>query len=134
METKNYGTLINRVKALIIDSLVIMGMGVLFAIILSKFDNAPDSIRLISFLFVFFLYDPLFTSLFGGTIGHLIIGHRVLRDIDETKKLIFPLALVRFIFKSFLGWISLLTITGNKKNKAIHDSIVNSIVIDIRNK
>jgi uncharacterized RDD family membrane protein YckC len=41
----------------------------------------------------------------------------------------FPVALIRFTAKVFLGSISLLTITGNSKNRAIHDSIAGSVVI-----
>jgi uncharacterized RDD family membrane protein YckC len=131
MEKKGYGKLMSRVKAVFIDSLVIMGLGLLASNLLEKFENAPDSVRLFAFIFVFILYDPLFTSFVGGTIGHLLIGLRVRQSNDETKKIIFPLALVRFITKAFLGWISLLTVTGNSKNKAIHDSLVKSVVIEL---
>ncbi len=131
MESTIYGSLLKRVKAVFIDILIIVGMGLLAATLLSRFDDAPDSIRLISFLLVFFLYDPICTSLIGGTIGHIIMGLRVRQGADELKRIIFPLAIIRFIFKAFLGWISLLTVSNNKKSKAIHDSIVNSVVIQL---
>ncbi|MCT4645459.1 MAG: RDD family protein [Carboxylicivirga sp.] len=130
MET-NYGSLIDRIKALTIDSVVIMALGLITAISFSQFENIPDYIRGVAFVFVFLLYDPIFTSLFGGTIGHLLIGLRVRRDKDHSKKIIFPAAILRFIIKIFLGWISLLTVTGNKKNKSIHDSVVSSVVIKL---
>lgn len=126
-----YGRLNKRVRAVFFDALVIMGMVVLVSIVLNQFEKTPDSLRLLLFIFVFFLYDPLFTSLFGGTLGHLAMGLRVRNGIDETQKLVFHFALVRFIFKSLLGWISLLTVTGNNKHKAIHDFIVNSVVVEI---
>lgn len=127
----NYGTLIDRVKALTIDSVVIMVFGLITAITFNKFEDAPDFMRGIAFILIFLLYDPIFTSTFGGTIGHLSIGLRVKKEKDHTKKIIFPAAILRFIIKVFLGWISLLTITGNSKNKSIHDSIVSSVVIKI---
>ncbi|MCT4587810.1 MAG: RDD family protein [Carboxylicivirga sp.] len=130
MET-NYGSLIDRIKALTIDSVVIMALGLITAISFSQFENIPDYIRGVAFVFVFLLYDPIFTSLFGGTIGHLLIGLRVKRDKDHSKKIIFPAAILRFIIKIFLGLISLLTVTGNKKNKSIHDSVVSSVVIKL---
>jgi uncharacterized RDD family membrane protein YckC len=129
MNYTTYGTLIKRVKAIIFDLLVLVGLGLLATSILERFENSPDSARLIAFAFVFFLYDPLFTSFAGGTIGHLIMGLRVKREPDEEKNIIFPLAIVRFIIKAFLGWISLLTVSGNTKKKALHDMIVNSVVI-----
>jgi uncharacterized RDD family membrane protein YckC len=131
MTAINYGTLLNRVKAVIIDGLVLMGLGLLASSILSKFENAPDWIRLVAFIFVFLLYDPLFTSLFGGTIGHFFIGLRVRRESDESKKILLPVAIIRFVIKAFLGSISLLTVSGNKKNRAIHDALVGSVVIQV---
>lgn len=130
MIDNKYGKLINRIKAVLIDGVIIMMFGAVISVILSGFENVPDSLRLIIFLFVFLLYDPLFTSLFGGTIGHLIIGLRVRRVSDESKRIMLPYAVIRFLIKAFLGWISLLTISGNKKNKAIHDTVVGSVVIE----
>jgi uncharacterized RDD family membrane protein YckC len=131
MEAVKYGKLLNRLKAVIVDTLIIGVLGVLASTILEKFANVPDAARLIAFLFVFFLYDPLLTSSIGGTVGHLIIGLRVRRESNETKKIIFPLALVRFLIKATLGFISLLTVSSNSKKKAIHDSLVNSVVIEV---
>ncbi|MCB9336155.1 MAG: RDD family protein [Flavobacteriales bacterium] len=75
------------------------------------------------------IYDPLFTSLFGGTIGHMANGLTVRRVKNETKKIALPLAFVRFIIKALLGWISLLTMSSNKKNQALHDLAIDSVVI-----
>jgi len=127
-----YGSLLKRLKALMIDFLVLMGMGIIASLIFSNFDNVPDYYRIIVFVFIFFLYDPLFTSLIGSTIGQLFLGLIVRRSNDESKKIIFPIALLRYLFKILLGWISLLTISGNPKRKAIHDLIVGSVVIEIK--
>lgn len=129
MNDTKYGTLLNRIKAILIDGLVIIGFGLVATTILSKFETVGNSVRVIVFLFIFLFYDPLFTSFFGATIGHFIIGLRVRRENDETKKIIFPMALIRFIIKAFLGWLSLLTVSGSKKSKAIHDAIAGSVVL-----
>ena len=129
MDEMKYGSLINRVKAIIIDGLVLVGFGIITATILSEFENVDDSVRLIIFVFIFLLYDPIFVSIFGATIGHLIIGLKVRRENNITRKIIFPVALVRFTMKVLLGWISLLTVSGNKKSKAIHDTVVDSVVL-----
>lgn len=129
MNENKYGKLINRIKALLIDLVVLMGMGIAASTILSKYENVQDSVRIAIFIFIFFLYDPLLTSFAGGTIGHLFMGLRVRKNKDESKNIIFPLAFVRFIFKASLGWISLLTVPGHEKNKAIHDIIVGSVLI-----
>ncbi len=129
MSEVKYGVLILRIKAIVVDSLVLMGFGIAASSILSKFDNVPVAVRIIVFLFIFILYDPIFTCLVGGTIGHLIMGLRVRQSKDETRKIIFPFAVLRFIFKVLLGWISLVTVPGDEKKKAIHDSIAGSVVI-----
>jgi uncharacterized RDD family membrane protein YckC len=102
--------------------------------IFSLFESVPDNARVIAFVFIFFLYDPIFTSVFGGTFGHMFIGIRVKRESNEQKNILFPMAIFRYIVKSFLGWISLLTITGNKKGKAIHDFLVGSVVVYAKSK
>jgi uncharacterized RDD family membrane protein YckC len=119
----------DRIKAAVTDSFVIVGFMVILTIIFSKFDNVPDSFRIAGFIFVFILYDPLFTSLFAGTIGHMIMNIQVKRSSNPEKNILFPLAVVRYIVKVLLGWISLLTVGSNKKHLAIHDMVVSSIVL-----
>jgi len=129
MDEMKYGTLINRVKAAIVDFMVLMGLILAVSTILSKFENVPDFVRVILFILIFILYDPIFTSTIGATIGHLILGLRIRRSNDEDRKIIFPIAIVRFIIKVVLGWISLLTISILKKKKAIHDLVAGSVVL-----
>jgi uncharacterized RDD family membrane protein YckC len=131
MDNNKYGTLINRVKAILFDLVILIGLGVSVSMLLAKFEHVPDYIRIVAFVLIFFLYDPLCTSLLGGTAGHFLMGLRVRRNNDETKKIIFPAALVRFLVKAMLGWISLLTVSGNKKKRAIHDSVAGSVVIEV---
>ena len=133
MDEMKYATLLNRVKAAIVDFLVLMGLGLVVSTILSKFVNVPDFVRVILFILIFILYDPIFTSTIGATIGHLIMGLRIRRSNDEDKKIIFPIAIVRFILKALLGWISLLTIAVIKKKKAIHDLVAGSVVLQSTN-
>lgn len=126
---KNFPDVSERVKAAITDSIVI-GLFMLGVVSLfSNFNTVPDFVRISAFIFIFILYDPIFTSLFGGTIGHMLIGIRVKRESDEKRNILFPLAIVRFIVKAFLGIISLLTVYSSEKKKAIHDILVGSIVL-----
>jgi uncharacterized RDD family membrane protein YckC len=129
MNEIKYGTLINRLKAIIIDALVLMGLCMIATAIFSRIGYVSDTVRMVVFIFIFLLYDPLFTSIFGATIGHLIIGLKIRRAKDNTRKLIFPMALIRFIIKGTLGFISLMTISITKKNRAIHDIVAGSVVL-----
>jgi len=126
---KNYPVLLDRFKAVFADSIVLIILMKIITDIFSLFDNVPDISRAIAFVFIFFLYDPLFTSIFGGTIGHRINGIRVKKEINTNKNISFPMAFIRFIIKASLGWISMLTVPSDEKKKAIHDNLANSIVI-----
>ncbi|WP_117882746.1 RDD family protein [Aureibaculum luteum] len=125
-----YAILPSRVKALFIDTIIIVALIFLASEILAQFEYVPNYVRIIIFILFFHLYDPLFVSIYGGTIGHSKMGITV-RDAQNPKnKINFIRALFRFVFKVALGWISFLTISGNKKKQAIHDLIGNSIVIE----
>ena len=128
-EEKEYPQILERVKAAFIDVLVMIIFLTLFTSLLESINQVPDWVRISAFVFIFGLYDPIFTSLFGGTIGHMMSNIRVKKGKDETKNILFPLAIIRFFLKVMLGWISLLTVGSNKKRKAIHDIIVGSVVI-----
>lgn len=129
MEMQNYPGVSTRVKAVVTDSIILVTFIVGATYLFESFENVPDFVRIVAFIFIFLLYDPLLTSTLGGTIGHMIFGIRVKREINHDKNILFPLAIIRYLVKVLLGWISLLTVSGNKKGKAIHDIIVKSVVI-----
>ncbi len=129
MATNKYPGVSDRVKAVVTDSIVLVILISIISYVFSMFDNVSDEARMIAFIFVFFLYDPLLTSFFGGTIGHYEFGIRVRRESNDDKNILLPLAIFRFIFKAFLGLISLLTVSGHEKRKAIHDIVSGSVVV-----
>lgn len=47
------------------------------------------------------------------------------------KNIQFHLAIIRYFFKAFLGIISLVTVSGNEKKRAIHDHLIGSVVVSI---
>lgn len=127
-----YPGLLDRVKAVIIDTVVIILFMVGAKYVFSTFEEVPDSWRAGAFIFIWIVYDPLFTSLFGATIGHGASGICVRRANDPNKKIIFPLAVLRYVAKTLLGWISLLTISTNEKRQAIHDMLAGSVVLYVK--
>ena len=128
MKKNEYPGLFLRVKSTVIDSIVLIIFMVIITDIFSNFENVPNYARGIAFTFIFLLYDPLMVSLFGGTIGHKI---NFIKVQHETKgsNINFLSAIIRYLIKTALGWFSLLTISARDDRKAIHDSIVNSIVV-----
>ncbi|MFI0430890.1 RDD family protein [Mariniflexile sp. HMF6888] len=131
METdKVYASVANRIKAAFIDSIIIIGAMYLNSEIFTLFGSIPNTVKIVVSVAIFLLYDPLFTAFNGGTIGHSLSKIGVRKDGEFDKYISFPNAFIRFILKATLGWISLLTITGNEKKKAIHDFAAKSVVIE----
>jgi uncharacterized RDD family membrane protein YckC len=119
----------DRVKAFIIDGVVtVIFMFAAFKII-DSFQEVTALTRRIVFLSILLVYDPLFTTLFGGTIGHRSFNLRVKRGSNSEKNIWLIAAVFRFAVKVLLGWISLLTISSNSKGQAIHDILTGSVVI-----
>tara|TARA_R110002051_G_scaffold318251_1_gene400405 strand:+ start:864 stop:1265 length:402 start_codon:yes stop_codon:yes gene_type:complete len=125
----SYALLPDRVKAAFIDSVILVAMMYGFSELFDLFENVPQSYRFTAFILVFLLYDPLLTSIYGGTIGHSYSNILVKNENEPSKNISFPIAVLRFVVKLFLGWLSLLTVTSNEKRKAIHDFVAKSIVI-----
>ena len=126
-----YARLPNRVKAAVIDSITLIILMYSITQIFSLFESVPKYVRGGLFFVVFFLYEPILVSLFGRTLGHLFCDIVVKSEHNKKKNIPFHIAFIRFILKALLGWISLLTVTGNEKNQAIHDKVAKSIVIGI---
>jgi uncharacterized RDD family membrane protein YckC len=71
---------------------------------------------------------------FSGTIGQLIMGSKVVnakqfKEEESEQSINFFKALLRFLSKIILGFITLLTIYSDFYSQAIHDKIAGTIVI-----
>lgn len=128
MNTKEYPGIFSRVKATIIDSVIIIVLMLAATDVFSNLENVPDYAKIIVFVGIFVLYDPLMVSVFGATIGHRLNKLKV-QGLDHGKKINLGLAIVRFLIKSSLGWVSLVTVNKNALRQAIHDTAVKSIVV-----
>lgn len=134
MTQKVYPGVVERMKALVADTAVLIVLMYILSAVFNSFHNVPDYVRIAAFVFVFLLYDPLLTSFFGGTIGHMIVGVRVKRASDESKNINFPAALIRYVIKAILGVISLFSVLSNDKRQAIHDFAASSIIVYAKKK
>jgi uncharacterized RDD family membrane protein YckC len=128
LETIEYPDLSERVQSTFIDLIFIVIMMFCCASVLDRYENAPDWIRIALFFGLWAVYEPLCTSL-GGTIGNLVKGIRVRSNGDVGKKINILQALLRYIIKCLLGWISFITIHGNPQRRAIHDLAAGSVMI-----
>ena len=125
-----YATLQSRIKAAVIDGIILIVLMYSTTEILKYFEDVPSSLRMYLFILFFIFYEPILVSIFGSTAGHYYSDIKVKRANNMNKNMIFPLALLRFILKYVLGWLSLLTVTSTEKRQAIHDKVVNSVVIE----
>ncbi|MFI1771506.1 RDD family protein [Thalassobellus citreus] len=124
----NYARLSTRVKAAVIDSIVLITLMYSASEIFNAFETVSNGVRISVFIFIFLIYEPILVTLFGASVGHFFNDIVVKKEKDETKNINFPIAVIRFIIKALLGWLSLLTIHGDKKGQAIHDRFAKSIV------
>ena len=129
MEEK-YPPLIDRIQSAFIDTMLIIILMIVFARVLDRFENVPDWVRILLFVFLFMLYEPLCMSL-GFTIGNYVKKIRVRRDEDTSKRISIFQAFLRYPLKMLLGWISFLTIHSTPKRRAIHDLASGSVMIKL---
>lgn len=117
-----------RIQSTMIDVLSIITLMFIFSIIFERMESVPDYFRIIAFIFVWGLFEPLCTTL-GCTPGNFISKIRVRRHSNIHQKLNFFQALIRYVIKTLLGIISFFTIHANPEKRAIHDLACDSIVI-----
>ncbi len=129
MEQPTYPSLFLRIKAAFIDAVLIMMLLYTATIIFSKFETVNDIAKMIVFVFIFVLYEPLMVSFLGASLGHLFCDLKVEKDDNSSENLSLPTAMFRFVIKSGLGWLSLLSIASSSKKRAIHDVMSKSIVV-----
>jgi uncharacterized RDD family membrane protein YckC len=124
-----FPTLVARIKALFIDILIMLAIFTAASLLIDSIGDVPGFARGFVLIFMLYLYDPLMTSLTGGTLGHKLMKLKVKRYNDPERNISMPRAFLRFIIKTALGWISFLTVTANKRKRAIHDSVSGSIML-----
>lgn len=118
-----------RVKAVFVDTIFIMMIIYTASFLFAQFEGVNETIRGIVFISIFVLYEPLLVSFFGSSLGHMFCDLRVQKDDDAGKNISIPVAIIRFLLKTALGWISLLSISGDSKKRAIHDFAAKSVVV-----
>ena len=125
-----YPLLGDRVQSTFIDSILLIILMFVFASVLDRYENVPDWVRIALFIGLWAAYEPVCTSL-GCTVGNYIKGIRVRQHDDGTKRINIFQALLRYIVKIALGWVSFLTIHSNNERRAIHDFMAGSVMIKV---
>jgi uncharacterized RDD family membrane protein YckC len=122
-----YPSILRRYFSTFIDGLFIVGMLVLWSYILDAENSTATNIRIGIILFMFFVYEPIFTAYFC-TLGQKLTGIRI-RNFSSGNRISIIQAYLRIIVKIFLGIFSFFTIPFTRNKRAIHDFAVGSLVI-----
>ena len=125
---ENYPLLADRIKSTFIDTILLVGATSLAANLLDKVNNPPDWLRVTIFVAIWIVYEPLCTAI-GATVGNLVMGIRIRKYGKAGSRINIVQALLRYIMKLCLGWISFLTINSNPERRAIHDMAAGSVMI-----
>lgn len=125
-----YPGISDRIKALVFDGVVIgILMFIASGLISNQEQEVSDTTRILSFVGIFFLYEPLFVAFLGGTIGHKANRLKVKSFNNPEKNVNIAAAIFRSAIKYLLGIISLLVMGTNNENRALHDTMAGSVVL-----
>jgi uncharacterized RDD family membrane protein YckC len=127
---QQYPSLLKRMQSSFIDLIFLVLMMLVFSMILDNFGGTPDWVRMLLFVLIFVAYEPLLTAI-GFTIGNYLMGIRVRRESDPSKRIHLGQSLLRYPIKCTLGWLSFVTIHSNPQKRAIHDLVAGSVMIKI---
>ena len=126
MSAVAYPRLIKRVRAVLIDSVVVpvAAVAAVAAGYLSGVTGIWERVALVAVPVL--LLEPGLVAWTRGTVGHHLVGVQVTRS--DGARLGFVAATLRAIVKYLLGWFSLIFVLTTEKHQAIHDLAVGSIV------
>jgi uncharacterized RDD family membrane protein YckC len=126
-----YPSLLTRIQSIFVDGILIILLMFLAGKILDQFETVPDWIRIVLFVSLWGVYEPLAMS-FGCTVGNYLLGIRVKQYNHQTKRINILQAYLRFAVKFCLGWLSFIAIHFNSDKRAIHDLASGSIMIKLQ--
>ncbi len=124
---RRYPRFARRLQAGLYDVLIIGFAFFVCAVVFAQFELQRE-IKIGIFAVLVLLLEPGLVSLWGSTIGHRIVGLRVV-DLTTDTNIGFFRATLRFILKILLGWLSLIFIMVTQHRHARHDLASTSSVI-----
>jgi uncharacterized RDD family membrane protein YckC len=128
MPSVSYPRLIRRIRAVLIDS-VLLPIAVFGTLILGDALGVSHTYGKVALaLGPIFVLEPGLVAVTGGTIGHHLLRIRI-ATIDGQCNINIFAATIRFIAKVLLGWLSFIFVLATKKHQAVHDVLARSIVV-----
>jgi uncharacterized RDD family membrane protein YckC len=128
MPKVSYPLLIRRVRAILIDS-VLLPVTVFGVLILGDALGVSHPYGKVALILApIFVLEPGLVAFTGGTIGHHLLRIRV-ATIDGQRNINIFAATIRFVAKLLLGGLSLIFVLTTKKHQAVHDLLARSVVV-----
>ena len=116
-----------RIKAGEIDALIIVA--VLFAFIGSYVAIGREtSVIIFICIAVLILYEPVWVTWRGQTIGHKIMGFRIVDSVTHGN-ISFSKSLARFVLKALFGVISVIWAFFEQRQQFLHDKMTQSLAV-----
>ena len=122
-----YPRISRRVQAFFIDGIILSVGALVTLIVASGLGLKGIDTSILAGLAVFIL-EPAMVSFTGGTLGHHLLGLRVVSKTTAKNINIFS-AIIRFAVKIALGMLSIVPIFTTRQYQTIHDLMIGSIVI-----
>ena len=123
-----YATLPRRVKASIIDGVVLMALFILCPLAIGSLTGSESGLNAIAMFTPLFLLEPILITYLGFTLGQFIFGIQVVR-VDTGGKCPLLASFARYYTKILLGSLSMVYMLFSKKHQAIHDHVAKTLVV-----
>ena len=124
---KLYPSIPDRIKAGEIDALIVVA--VLFALIGSYVAIGRETPAIIFIcIAVLLLYEPILVTWRGQTIGHQIMGFRIVDSVSHVN-ISFQKSLARFVLKAVLGVVSAIWAFFEQRQQFLHDKMTKSLAV-----
>jgi len=125
-----YPTLQKRYLSSLIDGVLLLFAVVAGTIAYQGGSQTIHVIRVVVLVCVLFSYEPVMTSQLC-TLGQRVMGVRVRRFTDRTRRISIARAYLRTLLKVLLGFYSFFAMGFNKHRRAVHDFAAGSVVIEV---
>lgn len=123
-----YATLPRRIKAAIIDGVVLLTLMILSPLTISMLIGRDTGANGIAMYIPPLLLEPFLISFLGFTLGQYIFGIQIIR-VDTGGKCPLTASFLRYLAKSILGSLSMVYMLFSKKHQAIHDHLAKTLVV-----
>lgn len=123
-----YATLSRRIKAGIIDGVVLLTLCICSPLLVSFLTGKDTGLNAIVMFTPPLLLEPFLISYFGFTLGQYIFGIQVIRA-DTGGKCPVPASFLRYFTKVILGSLSMAYMLFSNRHQAIHDHFAKTLVV-----